>query len=138
MAINGVQDLFNVCSYDAVCKPWGLKECPPTTVCLIKDTSGTAGCVVSYNPDGGPPPGEGAKCAAANGCAEGLVCLGQKDGGSACTMTCLTPSSITPFDAGMLDGGPFHGGCSGSKKCVGTVVDQNQNPVFPPWVSICQ
>ena len=127
----GSTEAFTACSYDAVCKPFGIKGCPAGNTCIIKDTSGTAGCYPIYTPDGGSGATEGQPCPAANSCIDGLVCLGSGAVGT-CTMMCLAPNSTPPFDAGALDGGPFHGGCSAGKSCKGQVND------FPAWVQVCQ
>jgi hypothetical protein len=133
----GSAPVFTACSYDAVCKPFHISPCPSGSTCIIKDTSGTAGCYPIYNPDGGPASTEGQPCAAANSCADGLVCLGSGSVGT-CTMLCLTPGSKPNFDAGALDGGPYYGGCSAGKSCKGTVVGADGGAAFPPWISICQ
>jgi hypothetical protein len=126
---NGVP-LFNACTYELGCKPFGLKPCPPNEVCEVVDTTGTSSCSTIYVPDGGPAPGEGEPCVALNNCQDGLVCL-QTGANSQCFMMCLTPGTNPPFDAGALDGGPFHGGCPANEAC--------NIPVggFPPWVSFC-
>jgi hypothetical protein len=122
--------LYNACTYDIACKPFGLQPCPAGNVCEVVDTSGTASCDTIYLPNGGSPPTEGQFCVALNNCADGLVCLGPVDAG-ACYMMCLTPGSNPPFDAGVLDGGPYHGGCPSTEQC--------DIPVdgFPPWISFC-
>jgi hypothetical protein len=133
----GSTPAFTVCSYDEVCKPFHIKPCGPNQTCIIKDSSGTAGCYPTYNPDGGRASKEGEPCMAANSCADGLVCLGSSSPGT-CTMLCLTPHSNPNFDAGALDGGPFYGGCSAGKTCNGTVVTDDGGAAFPPWISICR
>jgi hypothetical protein len=122
--------LYNACTYALPCEPFGLEPCPASNVCEVVDTAGTSQCDTIYNPNGGAPPGEGAPCVALNNCADGLVCLGPADAG-ACFMLCLTPGSNPPFDAGLIDGGPGHGGCIATEQC-NIPVDG-----FPPWVSVC-
>jgi hypothetical protein len=149
--LGGARDVYDLCAYEAVCRPFHLKPCPPGAACVVKDAVGTASCVASYTVDGGPPPGEGQRCIVGRACADGLVCVaatggvdggGSGDGGgepsATCRMMCLTPDTATPFDAGALDGTPTNGGCSGGKKCTGTVLDGNRRSVFPPWISICE
>lgn len=123
---------FTTCTYDEVCKPFGIRPCSGNKICIVKDSSGTAGCYDPYNPDGGAPSKEGQPCVAANACADGLICLGSGAVGT-CTMECLKPGSTPNFDAGALDGGPFHGGCSAGKKCNGGTITG-----LPTWISVCQ
>ena len=51
-------------------------------------------------------------------------------------MTCLTPGTIPPFDAGALDGGPFHGGCIADEECniVVGVPRRGSRSAAPPTV----
>src|SRR5205823_7332815 len=105
----GASPAFTACSYDEVCKPFQIKPCGPNKTCIVKDSSGTAGCYPIFNPDGGPASQEGQPCAAANSCADGLACMGSGAVGT-CMMLCLKPGSSPNFDAGALDGGPFAGG----------------------------
>jgi hypothetical protein len=123
--------LFNACTYELACKPFGLKACPPGQVCEVIDPSGTATCADIYVPDGGPAPGEGESCVALNNCQDGMVCLDNGDGTSSCYLSCVTPGTIPPFDAGLLDGGPGTGGCPSNEEC--NIVVQG----FPAWLSFC-
>jgi hypothetical protein len=132
----GSTPAFTSCSYDDVCKPFHVKPCSANSTCIIKDTSGTAGCYPIYSPDGGAAAQEGQPCAAANSCADGLICLGSGAVGT-CMMLCLNGNKPAPYDAGSPDGGPFYGGCSSGKHCTVNVVGPDGGAALPPWISIC-
>jgi hypothetical protein len=135
---NAGKEQFKVCDYDPPCKPFHVQACPANFTCIIEDQFGTSSCVGIYAPigDGGTLPNgytEGAACDSANGCGDGMLCLGPPDGGSTCSWLCLTPNSNPPFDAGALrDAGPGYGGCPVGERCVGSIT----GPI-PLWVSFC-
>jgi hypothetical protein len=127
-------DLFQICTYSAVCKPFGLIPCPPGAACEVQDNLGSAKCEDIYNPGDGGPGGakQGQACQSANQCEDGLMCLGSGQNFS-CVMLCLIPNSAPPFDAGAIDGGPYHGGCTSGKTCTGVSAQ-----LFPSWLGVCQ
>jgi hypothetical protein len=133
------QDLYQVCEYNQICKPFHVQPCPQGFTCIIEDQYGTASCVPIFNPsDGGGGTsvgrGEGQACDSLNSCGDGLLCLGPPDGGSTCTWLCLTPGSNPPFDAGALrDAGAGYGGCPPAEQCRGQITGND----IPIWVSFC-
>jgi hypothetical protein len=127
-------DLFEICTYSAVCKPFGIIACPSGTACEVLDNLGSAKCDNIYNPADSGPGGakEGDPCAALNQCADGLMCFGSNNADK-CKMLCLIANSSPPFDAGALDGAPLHGGCTQGKSCVGVSAS-----TFPSWLGLCE
>jgi hypothetical protein len=99
--------------------------------------SGTASCLDNVANDGGAPLGEGQPCSNAP-CADGLDCAGMSGSAPTCTMLCLTPGAVYPFDAGQVDAkAPFLGGCSNGKTCSATPLGPDGGPYYPAWVSYC-
>lgn len=130
----GNQPAFFACSYTGQCKFFGQQPCPNGFTCIPQDKFGTAKCYDVFNPDGGAGgAGEMQPCTSANSCADGLLCVGPPDGGSYCRMLCLVPLSNPPFDAGALEGGAFHGGCSAGRSC-NITFNANQ---LPAWLGAC-
>jgi hypothetical protein len=118
-------ELYQTCSYQERCIPFGVQACKPGEACLITDKLGSSGCLASSGKQNGQA------CGFANDCADGLLCLTVGDAG-VCHYECLTPGSITPFDAGGLDGAPGYGGCPMGQAC------QPLDPKSAPaWLSVC-
>ncbi|MFO0680296.1 MAG: hypothetical protein U0169_27480, partial [Polyangiaceae bacterium] len=126
----GGSPLYHVCTYERVCVPFGVRPCGTGRTCLVRDQAGTTSCSDIFDPDGGTGAGEGQPCAAANSCADGLMCIGTADGGFACQYLCVAPGSRPPFDAG-TDAGPGAGGCPAGKQCRVTVAG------LPAWAAFC-
>ena len=126
-------DLYQICTYAAVCKPFGIIPCPSASACEVLDNLGSAKCDNIYNPADGGPAGakEGEPCKYLNQCADGMMCFGPVAGSSTCLILCLIPNSAPPFDAG-ADGAAFQGGCPQGKAC--GALDPNQ---FPSWLGAC-
>ncbi|MFO0679801.1 MAG: hypothetical protein U0169_24970, partial [Polyangiaceae bacterium] len=72
----GGSPLYHVCTYERVCVPFGVRPCGTGRTCLVRDQAGTTSCSDIFDPDGGTGAGEGQPCAAANSCADGLMCIG--------------------------------------------------------------
>lgn len=118
-------ELYQTCSYQQRCVPFGIEPCKAGEICLVEDKLGTTGCLSSFNKP------NGAACGFANDCADGLICLTVGDGG-VCHYACLTPGAVTPFDAGSITGTPGHGGCPSGEQC------QPLDPKgAPAWLSVC-
>lgn len=129
--VDGTPD-FDICSYQATCRPFGLKKCPPGYTCLVTDSSGSASCTVIFDPTDAGGGGDGVPCAAGNACADGFLCAVAPDAGGSCAMVCIIPGSRTPFDAGVLDGGPLQGGCPTGKQC------NTRIQTLPDWYGVCR
>ena len=119
------QELYQTCSYEERCTPFGIQPCKAGEICLVTDKLGTSGCLASFGKQNGQP------CGFANDCADGLICLTVGDAG-VCKYECLTPGAVTPFDAGGLDGGPGTGGCPAGEQCA--PLDPKS---APSWLSVC-
>jgi hypothetical protein len=118
-------ELYQTCSYQQRCIPFGIEPCKPGEICLIEDKLGTSGCLASFGKTNGQA------CGFANDCADGLICLTVGDAG-VCHYACLTPGSTHPFDAGGLDNSPGHGGCPPGETCQGL-----DPKTAPGWLSVC-
>lgn len=117
-------ELYTVCTYRPRCKPFGVEPCPSGGACEVEDTTGTSTCIQPNGKTLGDP------CQFANDCVDGLACIGAADAGQ-CRLLCLTPNSVSPFDAGLEEAGPYKGGCSPGTTCskgIGGV---------PAWLSYC-
>jgi len=133
------EEAYSSCTYEERCKPFGLEKCPVSEACIVDlgSTAGSSTCVSSNGKQLGQP------CTFLNDCADGLQCVGfVGDDGGTCRMTCLTPNSLAPFDAGGLDGGPGSGGCptptcaksgGGSGPCCAIGIQGG-----PAWLSFCE
>lgn len=119
--------LYRVCTYNAVCKPFGVQACPKDYACIVKDQQGTSSCTTIF-----PPPGktEGQACNLANDCQDGMMCLGPADGG-ACKFVCYKGGGPY-FDGGTVTTPSGKGGCTGPKTCNGAITG------LPSWLGICQ
>ncbi len=123
------QPLYRACTYNAACKPFHVQACPTDYTCLVSDQSGTASCSKIFQPPGKT---EGTACTAANDCQDGMMCLGNADGGFSCKFTCYKGGGPY-FDGGTVaDAAPGYGGCKSPKTCQGGI----QN--LPTWLGICQ
>jgi hypothetical protein len=125
-------NLYDVCIYEEPCTALGVKPCPTGSGCNVQDMSGTSFCVGIFGPDGGSVGAPvGSTCQDSNYCADGLMCITFGDAGSGtCTYLCYT-SAATPFDAGLLNGTPGHGGCPGGSSC------ENNISFLPAWLGLC-
>jgi hypothetical protein len=141
ITFDGTNSSYYLCTYKEFCKPLGVQPCKTAgSVCVVTDKQGTASCQPIFNGDASA---EHQPCG--NGCADGLGCFIKQfsDGGVAtfpdggpqdeCLWFCYTPNSSTPFDAGLLNNQPGHGGCPGGETCK-PVLDKN---AFPVWMSLC-
>ena len=117
-------DLYTVCTYRDRCQPFGVKPCPSGGACQVTDKTGASTCIA--------PNGKtlGDACQFANDCNDGLACIGAADAGQ-CRLLCLTPGSVNPFDAGVEDGGPYHGSCTTGTSCTRGIAER------PSWLSFC-
>jgi hypothetical protein len=119
--------LYNVCSYQIPCKPFGVESCPPGQACEIQDSTGAAGCIFTNDLDAG------STCNFANDCADGLICANSGDAGT-CIFECLVPGSVSPFDASISQAPAGQGGCpGGSAKCDITFDPKSA----PAWLGAC-
>lgn len=136
------EELFHVCSYTEVCKPFGVQPCKtPNSACEVEDKFGSSKCQPIFN---GPGAKEHQACN--NGCADGMMCflknlpdggqLNLPDGAPAdeCLYLCYTPGAASPFDAGQLSNDAGRGGCPSGETCKGTFAS---GAPFPLWVSLC-
>jgi hypothetical protein len=135
LQITGPSDqvLFTACTYESKCIPLGVVPCATGFECNVEGPSGTADCTTIFNPDGGTTGAPaGADCPFANSCDDGLACLtvGMADAAT-CLWFCHVPGQATPFDAGVLNGTPGHGGCPSGYTCEGAAT------LYPPWLGAC-
>jgi hypothetical protein len=122
--------LYNICSYSASCKPFGVQPCTGGQECIVTDNAGTSTCTAIYNP---PGIAAGGDCNAQNACASGDMCLmsGSATTGT-CYTLCLVPNSTPPFSTTGLGTAPGNGGCpSSSPTCTA------ETSIFPAWLGIC-
>src|SRR5439155_16027481 len=68
------KELYQTCSYQQRCIPFGIEPCKPGETCLVSDRFGTTGCLSSFGKQNGQ------SCGFANECADGLLCLTTADG----------------------------------------------------------
>jgi hypothetical protein len=121
--------LYRACSYNAACKPFKVQPCPTDYTCIVEDQSGTATCSKIFQPPGKT---EGAACTSKNDCQDGMMCLGNADGGFSCKYTCYKGGGPY-FDGGAVpDAAPGAGGCKSPKTCQGGIQQ------LPTWLGICQ
>jgi hypothetical protein len=141
VTFDGNNPSYYVCTYKEFCKPLGVQPCKTAgTACEVSDKQGTASCQPIFN---GAPSQEHQACG--NGCADGMMCFIKQDGGTVvtfadggpqdeCLYLCHTPNSATPFDGGLLDDRPGHGGCGDA----GETCSFGLAPTdFPAWLSLC-
>jgi len=125
--------LYMTCTYATKCIALGVAPCGKGYECVV-DEAGASNCDIII----GPPDaasigvGLGGNCNHYS-CEQGLGCilLGGTDAGGVCLWQCdYTAGGPTPFDAGLLDAAPGHGGCPSGDTCEGVTG-------YPPWLGVC-
>jgi hypothetical protein len=119
---------YTVCSYPATCEPLGIHPCMSGFGCEVENAAGTSQCVVTFDPTGDG--GAGQPCMYENSCADGLGCFGASASTSTCEWLCAITGGTPPFDAGLLNTMPGHGGCPTGQSCEGV-------NGFPTWLGVC-